>query len=184
MSEVTKSPEVSAEQAIRHIVERPEPREKFVRLSADRERAVKQIASRIRFLIRYYSDDGESLPIGKIKHMLHAERYKTKFDDALALLESGKQIVIHRVQGHRGRPAIVVTLKGNRNMRLPDPYTFHRPKKRKWKQSQWFVEHRHLFDQGKHSGFSKILPWQESAYWLEKEQAWDETMMKVEAEPD
>jgi hypothetical protein len=161
-----------------------EPRQRFARLSRDPTRAIKQLASRVRFLIQYYSEDGQSLRIGQIKHALHAERYKITFDDALSLLESGKQIVVLRVQGRRGRPAIVVTLKQNRNMRLPCPYTYHRPKKRKWKKSQWFIENRYLMDRGKHSGFAQILPWQESAYWLEKEKARDEEISLDEAEPE
>jgi hypothetical protein len=164
-----------------------ERRYRFARLSRDPEHAVKQMAARIVFLIQFYSEDGESLRVRQIKRGLHSSRY-LEFNDALRLLEKRKLIVIRRVPS-RSRPVLVVTLKQNRSVRLPDPYTFHRKKKRKSKKrppSDWFLEHRQFFDIGIHTGFAVVQPWSESAFWLEQERMQEETMredqVKIETE--
>ena len=126
------------------------------------------MAARIKFLIEFYSDDGRSLRMQEIKRGLHAYRY-LEFDAAIKLLEKRRQIVVRRVLSH-GRVFRVV-LKQNSRARLPDPFVFHRVKKRKRRKppTQWFLERRHLMDSGQHSGFGKLEPWHASAYWYEKE---------------
>ena len=150
------------------LAEPPEPRPKFARLSRDPQRAVKQMAARIKFLIEFFSEDGKSLRMQEIKRGLHAYRY-LEFDAAIQLLERRRQIVIRRVQS-RGR-VLRVTLKQNARAKLPDPFIYHRQKRRKRKKppTQWFLERRHLMDAGQHQGFAAKEPWHESAYWIEKE---------------
>jgi hypothetical protein len=154
-------------------------RSRFARLSADPKRSLMQLAARIKFLLQFYSDDGQSLRIRQIKRGLHADRYAAKFDDAIALLEQRKQIVIRRVSS-RSRPVFVVILKQNCKTRLPDPFTSSRKKKRKQKRppSDWFMARRHLMDAGIHIGLAEIKPWQESAYWLEQEKAREEQILR------
>ena len=50
-------------------------RPKFARLSRDPQRAIKQMAARIKFLIEFFSEDGTSLRMQEIKRGLHAYRY-------------------------------------------------------------------------------------------------------------
>jgi len=163
-----------------------ESRPKFARLSRDPQRAIKQMAARIKFLIQFCSDDGESLRVRQIKRALHADRY-AEFDGALSLLEKRKQIIIRRVPS-RSRPVFIVILKRSRRIRLPDPYTFHRRKKRKKrnKPTEWFLSRRQSMDRGFHGPFAQINPCQESAYWLEKEKALEEQVREdqVEVEPE
>jgi hypothetical protein len=42
-------------------------------------------------------------------------------------------------------------------------------RKKKRKPTEWFLERRHLMDQGIHSGFATLEPWHESAFWIEQE---------------
>jgi hypothetical protein len=149
-----------------------EPRPKFARLSCSRPLAVKQMAARIKFLIEFFSEDGNSMRMQEVRRGLHACRY-LEFDDAIKLLEQRRRLVIHRVSG-RGHVSRVV-LKQNARAKLPDPFVFHRKKRRKRKRppSQWFLERRPLMDAGQHEGFSQIEAWSESAFWIEKEKMQD-----------
>ena len=126
------------------------------------------MAARIRFLIEFLSEDGTSMRMQEIKRGLHAYRYM-EFNDAIKLLEKRRQIVVRLVQP-QGRVFRVI-LRPDRRTRLPDPFIFHRNKrsKRKRPPTDWFLERRHLMDEGRHSGFAKREPWHESAYWYEKE---------------
>jgi hypothetical protein len=146
-----------------------QPRPKFARLSRDPERAVRQMAARIKFMIEFFSEDGESMRVQELKRGLHAYRY-SEFDDAIQFLEKRRQIVVRRVQS-QGRVFRAI-LRRDRRTRLPDPFVFHRKKrsKRKRPPTEWFLERRQLMDAGQHSGFAEIQPWRESAYWYEKEQ--------------
>lgn len=144
-----------------------EPRPKFARLSRDPDRAVTQMAARIKFLIEFFSEDGKSMRMQEIKRGLHSYRY-LEFDAAIELLQRRRLAVI-RVQGRRN--GFRVVLKKNPQAKLPDPFIFHRKKRKKNRRppTQWFLEHRHLMDAGQHEGFAKTEPWHESAYWIEKE---------------
>jgi hypothetical protein len=64
-----------------------------------------------------------------------------------------------------------VVLKQNARAKLPDPFIFHRKKRRKRRRqpTEWLLARRHLMDAGKHEGFSQVEVWAESAYWIEKE---------------
>jgi hypothetical protein len=64
-----------------------------------------------------------------------------------------------------------VVLKQNARAKLPDPFIFHRKKRRKRRRqpTEWFLARRHLMDAGKHEGFAQVEVWAESAYWIEKE---------------
>ena len=143
-----------------------EPRPSFARLSRDPDRAVKQIAARITFLIQFFSEDGKSMRMQEIKRGLHAYRY-LEFEDAMKLLERRRLIIIRRVPG-RGH-VYRVTLKESHSA-LPDPFVFYRKKRKKKKKppTTWFLERRNLMDAGKHDGFATTEPWRESAYWIEK----------------
>jgi hypothetical protein len=145
-----------------------EPRPKFSRLSRDPQRAVKQMAARIKFLIEFTSEDGKSMRMQEIKRGLHGYRYM-EFDDAIKLLERRRQIVIRQVQ-NRGR-VLRVVLKQNARAKLPDPFLYHRKKRRKRTKppTTWFLERRHLMDAGQHGGFTTTEPWHESAYWIEQQ---------------
>ena len=83
-------------------------------------------------------------------------------------------MVVHRKPG-RGH-VFRVELKQNARAKLPDPFIFHRKKRKKRKKvpTSWFLERRHLMDAGKHEGFATIEPWSESAYWIEQEKARDQ----------
>ena len=142
-------------------------RPKFARLSRDPQRAIKQMAARIKFLIEFFSEDGESMRMQEIKRGLHAYRY-LEFDDAMKFLEKRRQLVIRRARGSVFR----VILRRDHRTRLPDPFVFHRKKrsKRNRPPTEWFLERRHLMDSGQHSGFAEREPWHESAFWYEKEQ--------------
>jgi hypothetical protein len=150
--------------------QRIEPRPKFARLSRDQTLAVRQMAARIKFLIEFFSEDGRSMRMQEVRRGLHAYRY-VEFDDAIKLLQQGRQLVIHRMLG-RGHVFRLV-LKQNARAKLPDPFVCHRKKRKKRKRppSQWFLERRHLMDAGQHEGFAQIEAWSESAYWIEKERS-------------
>ena len=134
-----------------------ESRPQFARLSRDPQRAVKQMAARIKFLIEFFSEDGTSLRMQEIKPQMHAYRY-LEFDEAIKFLEKRKQIVIRLVQP-QGRVFRVI-LRPDRRTRLPDPFVFRRKKryKRKRPPTDWFLERRHLMDKGQHSGFANGNP--------------------------
>lgn len=148
----------------------PEARPKFSRLSCDPKRAVRQVAARIKFLIEFFSEDGRSMSLQEVKRGLHSYRY-LEFDDAIRLLEKRRQLVLRRVPC-RGRVLRVVLKKNCGAGRLPDPFIYHRKKRKKKRKTPtaWFLENRKLMDAGQHSGFAKREPWHEGAYWYEKEQ--------------
>jgi hypothetical protein len=125
---------------------------------------------RIKFLIEFFSEDGRSMRMQEVKRGLHAYRY-LEFEGALTLLIKSRRAVIRRVRC-RGRVFRVVLKQNSGAGRLPDPFIYHRKKRKKKRKTPaaWFLENRKLMDAGQHSGFAKREPWHESAYWCEKEQ--------------
>ena len=140
---------MSDEQVYAATKQRYEPRPKFARLSPDPGRATKQMAARIKFLIEFFSEDGKSMRMQEIKRGLHAYRY-LEFDDAIKLLEKRRQIVVRRAPG-RGH-VFRVTLREDSHASLPDPFVFHRKKRKRRKKppTAWFLERGHLMDAGQH----------------------------------
>jgi hypothetical protein len=145
------------------------PRPKFVRLSRNPKMAVRQMAGRIKFQIEFCSEDGRSKRVRTLRRQLHSCRYP-EWDDAIELLVKRKYAVIHGSGRNVAGEGRVITLR-TKASRLPDPYFVVKKKKRKRKRlpTAWFLERRHLMDQGIHSGFATIEPWHESAFWIEKE---------------
>jgi hypothetical protein len=100
---------------------------------------------------------------------LHSYRYP-EWDAAIELLVKRKYAVISGSGRNISGQHRVITLKPT-TKRLPDPYLFVKKKRRKKKRNptEWFLERRHLMDQGIHSGFATLEPWHESALWIEQE---------------
>jgi hypothetical protein len=100
---------------------------------------------------------------------LHSYRYP-EWDAAIELLVKRKYAVISGSGRNISGQHRVITLKPT-TKRLPDPYLFVKKKRRKKKRNptEWFLERRHLMDQGIHSGFATLEPWHESAFWIEQE---------------
>ena len=81
---------------------------------------------------------------------------------------AAKATGVVRVQERRN--GFRVILKKNPQAKLPDPFIFHRKKRKKIKRppTQWFLEHQHLMMQDSMK-VCKNGTVHESAYWIEKE---------------